>query len=126
MTLSNFCVPISYGVPANLRISFGNCELNQVKGLAQITRQHYGKQETRAMMNRIGTSLRATLSFAHAAFLSSMVLVMLSSVALPSGARATLDPAIPWQQIETPHFRIVYDSRHYPLAKLYAEYAEQG
>lgn len=36
------------------------------------------------------------------------------------------DPSIEWKQIETDHFVIVFDSRHYPLAANYAKAAEQA
>lgn len=36
------------------------------------------------------------------------------------------DPTIEWHKIETEHFEILYDSRHYPLAKEFARYAESA
>lgn len=36
------------------------------------------------------------------------------------------DPSIQWEQIETPHFLLVYDSRHRSLGDLYARYAEKA
>lgn len=36
------------------------------------------------------------------------------------------DPNTNWQTIETPHFSIHFDSRHYDLAVKYAEFAEQA
>jgi Tol biopolymer transport system component len=41
-------------------------------------------------------------------------------------ANAILNPWIDWKEIETQHFRIIFDSRHYELAKLYAMQAEQA
>lgn len=37
-----------------------------------------------------------------------------------------LSPFIEWNQIETPHFRIIFDSRHRELGKQYALFAEEA
>lgn len=37
-----------------------------------------------------------------------------------------LSPFIQWEQIETPHFRIVFDSKHRELGKQYALFAEEA
>lgn len=37
-----------------------------------------------------------------------------------------MDPDIEWKVLETEHFKIVYDSRHYLLAQKYALFAEQA
>lgn len=36
------------------------------------------------------------------------------------------DPRIEWHQIETEHFRVLFDSRHYELGRRYAEHAERS
>jgi hypothetical protein len=51
------------------------------------------------------------------------VVFTLQAWTLPAQA---VDPRIEWQTIETPHFSIVFDSRHYPLAARYATFAEQS
>ena len=38
----------------------------------------------------------------------------------------SVDPSLQWSVLETPHFHIVYDSRHYWLAQRYAGFAEQA
>lgn len=38
----------------------------------------------------------------------------------------TADPTIEWKKIETPHFEIVFDSRHYFLAREFAQSAERA
>lgn len=43
-----------------------------------------------------------------------------------SNEAQAMDPSLQWEQIETPHFIIVYDSKHHQLAELYARYAEQA
>ncbi|MES2962537.1 MAG: hypothetical protein V4760_01515, partial [Bdellovibrionota bacterium] len=43
-----------------------------------------------------------------------------------AGAAVGRDPAIPWAQIETEHFLIVYDSRQQSLGEMYARQAEQA
>lgn len=44
---------------------------------------------------------------------------------VPQEAHAT-DPNIEWKKIETDHFTIVFDSKHYALASAYAKNAEQA
>lgn len=54
------------------------------------------------------------------AFLKVFALVCLTKVAF------AVDPDIKWRVLETNHFKIVHDSRHYPLAQKYALFAEQS
>jgi hypothetical protein len=49
----------------------------------------------------------------------------LFAAVLPASSWA-IDPSIDWRQIETEHFTVVFDSKHYDLAKLYAVQAEQA
>lgn len=53
--------------------------------------------------------------------------LLLSTLLLKfSVASHAADPNIRWSQIETPHFIVIFDSRHEALGKLYAEFAEQA
>ncbi len=65
--------------------------------------------------------LWSELSASVFAVLLFLVLGFFSSYAL-----AAPPPEIEWEKIETPHFTIVYDSRQYELAALYAKFAEQS
>jgi Tol biopolymer transport system component len=47
-------------------------------------------------------------------------------VMLPIFRAQALDPSVRWQALETEHFTVVFDSRHYDLAKMYAEFAEHA
>lgn len=57
-----------------------------------------------------------------------LILVAVSAVTLAilstPLAEAAKDPHIEWHKIETSHFEIVFDSRHYQLAKDFARHAE--
>lgn len=48
---------------------------------------------------------------------------LLTFTAFPLAGEAA-NPHIEWHKLETPHFEIVYDSRHYQLAKDFARHAE--
>lgn len=56
----------------------------------------------------------------------TFVFAALMSVFSVDHASAAPDPRIQWQVLETPHFSIVHDSRHYPLAEEYARDAERS
>ncbi len=57
-------------------------------------------------------------------FLTFAALVF-SPLMLTPKAHAT-DPAIDWAVLETTHFKLIYDSRHYPIASAYARSAEEA
>lgn len=54
------------------------------------------------------------------------LLEVLAAIAVGANRAEASDPSIEWRQIRTPHFMVIFDSRHHELAKLYAEFAEQA
>jgi hypothetical protein len=55
------------------------------------------------------------------------VLLSLAILVFCSSSNATaVDPGADWEILETAHFQIVFDSKHYPLALRYAYAAEQA
>ncbi len=45
---------------------------------------------------------------------------------LPAVSQGITDPSISWEVLETPHFHLLFDSRHYWLAQRYAAFSEQA
>lgn len=62
--------------------------------------------------------------FSFLRFLSFLFLALL--LRTPLAQANGVDPNTQWKQIETPHFLIIYDSKHQQLAKKYSEFAEQA
>lgn len=56
----------------------------------------------------------------------TQVFLLLCLVVAPFNLAKAVDPRIDWKVLETEHFKVVYDSRHYPLAQKYALFAEQS
>lgn len=56
--------------------------------------------------------------------IAGLALVLLVFCQAP--AHAAPDPAIDWELLETPHFAVIYDSKHYQAALRYAQFAEQA
>ena len=54
------------------------------------------------------------------------VLALLFSLTFMAQVTRASDPSIPWAALETAHFKLIYDSRHYPLASAYARSAEEA
>ena len=55
-----------------------------------------------------------------------LLLALALLVGVPTKSAFAVDPDIKWRVLETNHFKVVYDSRHYPLAQKYALFAEQS
>ena len=52
--------------------------------------------------------------------------ITLFNCLFPAQPAQASDPLTHWETLETDHFRIVFDSRHYQLANRYARFAEQA
>ncbi len=56
----------------------------------------------------------------------SLIRCLFLTIGLWSSFAFASAPDVEWRKIETPHFTVIFDSKHYPLAQEYAKAAEQA
>ena len=66
------------------------------------------------------------MTFRHVLLKVFALVCLVLALNCPANLAFAVDPDIHWRVLETNHFKVVYDSRHYPLAQKYALFAEQS